>query len=152
MKHSIYSAFKHFALSAAIRALPHRKRTLDVNAPEPRRQPNEMGDAWMFDKAADNAVEHRMSMLANEMDRLSGTLSGLRAFLGSVATDAPMLVAGEPAPLTPPMISDRDLFDGEPLAAIPNAVSTAGEVGFLFEEEILQGQNYAQAETRAQAA
>ena len=85
MKNRISSALKLFALSAAFRGLPHRKRRFELNA-EPRRQPNELplpdtDDAWMFEKAASNAMAHRMEMLHNEMDRLSSTLGGLRSFL-----------------------------------------------------------------------
>lgn len=157
MKNRISSALKHFALSATLRRLPQRRRILEVSAPQPRRLPNELpqpdtDDAWMFDKIAATAVEHRMEMLGNEMDRLSGALSGLRAFLGTVATDAPLMAEYEIAPQAAPLLVDRDLFEGEPLAVSPNYIPAAGEAGYLFDEgSTLIGQS-AQPELHAQAA
>ena len=80
MKNRISSALKYLAMSATLKRLPQRQRFMDISSPEPLRQPNELpmpdtDDAWMFEKAAASAIEHRMEMLANEMDRLSGTLS-----------------------------------------------------------------------------
>ena len=157
MKNRISSALKLFALSAAIRGLPQRKRRFELSRSEPRRQPNalplpESDDAWMFEKAASSAVAHRMEMLHNEMDRLSDTLGGLRAFLSSVSSDAPMLADYEITPRAAPLIVDRDLFDGEPLAVAPNFVPAAGEAGYLFEEgsEVLS--RCVQSEVRARAA
>ena len=157
MKNRISSALKLFALSAALRGLPQRKRRFEFNAPEPRLQPNELplpetDDAWMFEKSAVNAVSHRMEMLHNEMDRLSATLGGLREFLGAVSSDAPMLADYETTPRAAPLIVDRDLFEGEPLAVAPNSVPAAGEAGFLFEEgsEVLS--QCVQSELRAIAA
>ena len=157
MKNRISSALKLFALSAALRGLPQRKRRYELGRPEPRLQPNELpmpdaDDAWMFEKAASGAIAHRMEMLRNEMDRLSETLGGLRAFLGTVASDAPMLADYEVTPRAAPLIVDRDLFEGEPLAVAPNFVPAAGEAGYLFEEgsEVLS--RCVQSELRAQAA
>ena len=157
MKQRIYSAIKHFALSAAFRGLSQRKRHAAFDAPEPRKQPAELPsldveDMWMFDRAAKTAVAHRMDMLANEMDRLSGTLNGLRAFLGSVASEAPMLADYEITPRAAPMIIDRDLFDGEPITATPNAIPAAGEASFLFEEDSALVGQFAEVELRARAA
>ncbi len=139
MKNRISSALKLFAMSAALRGLPHRNRRLDLTGPEPRRLPNELplpntDDAWMFEKAAVNAVAHRMEMLHNEMDRLSNTLGSLRAFLGTVATDRPLVADYEITPNAAPLIVDRDLFEGEPLAVASNIIPAAGEAGYLFEE------------------
>ena len=157
MKNRISSALKHLALSAALRGLPQRKRRLDMSAPEPRRMPNalplpESDDAWMFEKLAQTAVAHRMEMLHNEMDRLSNTLGGLRAFLGSVSADAPVMADYEITPRAAPLIVDRDLFDGEPLAVQPNFVPAAGEAGYLFEEGSEMLSHCVQSELRAQAA
>lgn len=157
MKNRISSALKHFALSATLRRLPQRKRFLDVSSPQPRRMPNELpqlgnDDAWMFDKAAQTAVEHRMEMLGAEMDRLSGALGGLRAFLGTIAVEAPLMADYEITPRAAPLIVDRDLFDGEPLAVSPTYIPAAGEAGYLFDEgSTLLGQ-CVQSELTAQAA
>lgn len=157
MKQRILSALKHFALSATLRRLPQRTMRAGFDAPQPLRQPSDLpspqtDDVWMFEKAAANAVEHRMDMLSNEMDRLSGTLDGLRAFLGSVASDAPMLAAYEVVPRAAPMILDRDLFEGEPLSVSTHAIPAAGELGYLFNEETLAPGHIAQAELQARAA
>lgn len=106
----------------------------------------------MFDNSAANAVEHRMDMLTNEMDRLSGSLSGLRAFLGNVAENAPIIAEAHTTLHTSPMIIDRDLFDGEPLAATPNAIPAAGEARNLFEEERIAEGHIATSGERARAA
>lgn len=157
MKNRISSALKLFAMSAALRGLPQRKRHIELSSPEPRRLPNELplpdsDDAWMFEKAASNAVVHRMEMLHNEMNRLSDTLSGLRAFLGTVASDAPLQADYEITPRVSALIVDRDLFEGEPLTVATNAIPAAGEAGFLFEEgSELLGQ-CVQSELRARAA
>jgi hypothetical protein len=157
MKNRISSALKHFALSATLRLLPQRQRALENLAPQPRRLPNELpqpstDDAWMFDKVAATAVEHRMEMLGNEMDRLSGTLSGLRAFLGTVAIDAPLMADYEVSPQAAPLIVDRDLFEGERLAVSPTYIPAAGEAGYLFDEgSTLIGQSV-QPELHARAA
>ena len=139
MKNRISSALKYLALSVTLKRLPQRQNVMAISTPEPRRQPNELpmpdtDDAWMFEKAAASAVEHRMEMLTNEMDRLSSTLSGLRAFLGTVSQDAPLLADYEITPRAAPMIVDRDLFDGEPLSVSPTIIPAAGEAGYLFDE------------------
>lgn len=156
MKNRISSALKHFAMSVALRGLSQRSRRLEMKAPQPRRQPMQVlpleGDeAWMFDKHEATAVEHRREMLSNEMNRLSGTLSNLRAFLGEVVTEAPIVVPNEITVRAAPMIIDRDLFDGEALAATPNAIPAQGEAGYLFEEELTEGRR-ASSEIRARAA
>lgn len=156
MKNRISSALKHFALSVALRGLSQRNPKTEMKAPQPRRQPMQLpslgGDeAWMFDKHAETAVEHRREMLSNEMNRLSGTLSNLRAFLGNVAVDAPIMASHEISARAAPMIIDRDLFEGETLAATPNAIPAHGEAGYLFEEELTEGQR-ASSEIRARAA
>lgn len=156
MKSRISSAFKHFALSVTLRGLSQRKRTGEIAAPEPRRQPLSAIDCskddWMFDQRSANAVEHRIDMLSNEMDRLSDSLSGLRNLLSGVAVDAPMFAALEAYPNTSPMIADRDLFEGEPLAATPNAIPAAGGAEYLFDEEIIAEGHNATTDERAIAA
>ena len=157
MKNRISSALKYLALSVTLKRLPHRQNVMAFSTPQPLRQPNELAmpdtdDAWMFEKAAASAVDHRMEMLANEMDRLSGTLSGLRAFLGSVTHDAPLLADYEVTPQTAPLIMDRDLFDGEPLSVSHKIIPAAGEAGYLFDEgSYVLGQD-AQSQLFARAA
>lgn len=157
MNQRIYSAFKHFAISFTLRSLSRRKRHAAFEAPQPRSRSGNVNeitedDAWMFDNTAVNAVEHRMEMLADQMDRLSDTLSGLRAFLGKAASEAPLLAELETMPLMPPLLSDRDLFEGEPMVATPNAISAAGEADFLFQEEAVAEEHFVRAEQQARAA
>jgi len=157
MKQRIYSAFKHLALSVTLRGLSQRPRIAQIQAPEPRKRASDVNaavadDAWMFDQDAHNAVEHRMDMLANEMDRLSGTLSGLRAFLGNVAQEAPMMAIANSIPNTPPMLADRDLFEGEPMVATPNAIPAAGEADYLFYEDVISEGQIESAQPQARAA
>jgi len=157
MKNRISSAFKHFALSVTLRGLSQRKRKAEMKAPQPRRQAATVNtlstdNEWLFDRSAENAVQHRAHMLSSDMNRLSETLSGLRAFLSDVAVDAPILADNEIAPRTAPMIVDRDLFDGEALAPRPNQISAQDDAEYLFQDEVFAEGQVATTNQRAQAA
>lgn len=140
MTQRIFSALKQFVLTRAIRMSPARApRAMDMVRPEPIRQPLVQRmpeiDEMLFETAPVSALQHRMDMLSNDMDRLSGTLSGLRSFLGAVTKDAPMMAAVEVSTVSAPMIADDVLFEGEPMVASPNAISAKGEADFLFEDD-----------------
>jgi len=99
-----------------------------------------------------NRISSAFKHFALSVDRLSGSLSGLRAFLGNVAENAPIIAEAHTTLHTSPMIIDRDLFDGEPLAATPNAIPAAGEARNLFEEERIAEGHIATSGERARAA
>lgn len=159
MRQRILTAIKHFALSAAVRGLPQRRRQAAFEAPEPLKQPSLLpkveldDDGWMFDRRAPNAISHRMELLSNEMERLSGALTGLRAFLGSISDEAPLIADYNVSSVTAPMITDTDLFDGEPLAIPSSSIPAVGDATFLFaDEKSLVSGSFVEAELIARAA
>jgi hypothetical protein len=119
MTHRIFAPIKFFALSAALRLVAGRSKTLEAAAPKPRireYEPETVSDEWMFEGRS-TPISAEVFAFSREMSRVSGALGGLRALLGQISAQAPVLDLMPNGVPFGPMIGDPMLFDGEPMAA-----------------------------------
>ena len=138
MAHSLLSAFRRLVLTAVFRVVPEPRANINSDLPpEPIRRRLTEGcetDALLFDVSR-TEVDDQVGMLSGEMDRLSGSVDGLREMLGRVAEHAPRH-AEVPAPtFAAALHEDAMLFDGEP-AFVGESGVALGDVEELFEEEL----------------
>ncbi|MEO0983338.1 MAG: hypothetical protein AAFX03_11880 [Pseudomonadota bacterium] len=139
MTDRILHVLKRVAVSAVVTALPQRPQRKDAAlSPEPVRRPFDGADAdcdaWMFESRSEG-LAHRIDMLRDEMNRLSGLLGGLREALSDVAAAAPVKAVADMPVLQVHCPVDGFLFDG----AEGDVVWSEGDVfvggdDFLFED------------------
>lgn len=122
MTNRILNTLKTFALGIAMRSAAKRL-CVEIDTPvEPRIRSLDVSpamagfDDWMFDKSTP-FVSQQAHTLSQDMSRVSGALSGLRAVLGSISAHAATL--DTPAVEFPhtQLLMDDGLFEGEPMAA-----------------------------------
>jgi hypothetical protein len=140
MTNRILKTLKTFALGVAMRASAKRLCVEADTSVEPRirslgASPAMAGfDDWMFDKSTP-FVSQQAHALSQDMSRVSGALSGLRAVLGSISAHAATL--DTPAVEFPhaPLLMDDGLFDGEPMAASYGGIPEAHAELFVEQAE-----------------
>lgn len=137
MANRITSALQRIVLAAALTVIPKSRKAAALETPEPICEPilrePVMDDAWMFDSAR-TVLDHSTDMLASEMNRLSGAVSGLRDMLSTISEHAPVLEQVASVSPFAALNEDAMLFDGEPMAASDTGRAMGG-LDFLFGDE-----------------
>ncbi|MEZ5999002.1 MAG: hypothetical protein R3B98_09940 [Hyphomonas sp.] len=87
-------------------------------------------DEWMFDRDG-RPVTEAAALYARETARVSGALTSLRAMLTQISMHAPQHEEMPQVAAFGPIMSDADLFDGEPM---PAQFGILAEDADLFEE------------------
>lgn len=130
------TAFKRLVLAAAIRLAPEHPHSSCMDTPEPRRRSLEENtpEALLFDTSR-TELDHSVGALSSEMNRLSGSIGGLRELMSAISKHAPVLAAEASVSPFAVLRDDAMLFDGETTAGGHETGHALGLDSELFEND-----------------